>query len=179
MFRPMFRIARPPRRLASDRRGTVTIEMGLVGTLFFLLLLTIIELGYLLFVQSVLSGAARDAARMIRTGQVQGSASPTIAFQTKLCQTISLLVPCNKVVYESFAFSSFGAVALPPPKKDASGNLTSNGFTPGNSGQIVAVRVEYPYTFIVPIVGRYLSQGGSGNMLLSATIVFRNEPFGP
>ncbi|HYM30043.1 MAG TPA: TadE/TadG family type IV pilus assembly protein [Candidatus Cybelea sp.] len=160
------------------RRGGTALEFAMVGPLFLLLLLTVVELGYLLFVQSVLSGASREAARMIRTGQVQSAPDPMTAFQNQLCLTVNLILPCKKVVYEAFVFNSFGSVALPPPKRDGAGNLQSNGFTPGGAGQIVAVRVQYPYTFIVPMVGQYLSPGGLGSMLVSSTIVFRNEPFG-
>ena len=73
------------RRLARNSIGAVAIEMAVIGPLFFLLMLTILDLGLMLANQSLLDGAARDAARLIRTGQVQTATSPITTFQNLLC----------------------------------------------------------------------------------------------
>ena len=64
------------RRLANNRDGTTAVELAFVGPPFLLLLAAIFELGLTLTAQSLLDGAARDAARLIRTGQVQTQGSP-------------------------------------------------------------------------------------------------------
>jgi Flp pilus assembly protein TadG len=64
------------RRLANNRDGTTAVELAFVGPPFLLLLAAIFELGLTLTAQSLLNGAARDAARLIRTGQVQTQGSP-------------------------------------------------------------------------------------------------------
>ncbi len=51
--------------------GATAVEFAIVGSVFLMLLLAIFELGFMVFVQSVLDGSARSAARMIRTGQAQ------------------------------------------------------------------------------------------------------------
>ncbi|MGH6681045.1 MAG: TadE/TadG family type IV pilus assembly protein, partial [Bradyrhizobium sp.] len=76
--------------------GNVAIEMAFVGPPFLLLLLVIIELGLTLATQSVLDGAARDAARLIRTGQVQTQGSPITAFQTLLCSQVGPLISVSQ-----------------------------------------------------------------------------------
>ena len=47
-------------------RGATAVEFAIVGSLFLMLLLAIFELGYMVFVQSVLDSSARTAAKNSR-----------------------------------------------------------------------------------------------------------------
>ena len=80
------------RQLVIDTQGMTAIEMAFVGPPFLLLLGAIFELGLTLTTQSVLDGAARDAARLIRTGQVQSQSSPMTVFQNLLCSEVSSVI---------------------------------------------------------------------------------------
>ncbi len=185
------------RRLVHDQQGITAVEMAFVGPPFLLLLGAIFELGLTLTTQSVLDGAARDAARLIRTGQVQSQSSPITVFQSLLCSEVSSIISAsdcaNKMIYEVQVFSSFGSVSFTPCAQTASqtGSGTVCSFTPGTGGSIVGVQVSYPRPFIIPWVGACLSGGtcwaglgttngtnaGTGNVTLSSTVVFQNEPF--
>src|SRR5690242_7164177 len=103
----MKRQVQPDGRTRRSDAGSVSIEFGLVGTTFFFLVLAIIELGVTLFTQSMLDGAARDSARLVRTGQVQIAASPIGAFKAALCGRMSFLVDCTKLVFDVRTFTSF------------------------------------------------------------------------
>ncbi len=171
--------------------------MAFVGPPFLLLLLAIFELGLTLTTQSLLDGAARDAARLIRTGQVQSQSDPIGTFQNLLCSEMSPLMSVSecdaKVIFEVQVFSSFGSVSLTPCTLNA--NRTGTGtvcqFSPGTGGQIVGVKVSYPRPFIIPWVGKCLSGGscwaglgttqgsnnGTGVATLTTTVVLQNEPF--
>jgi Flp pilus assembly protein TadG len=174
----------------------MAVEMAFVAPPFLLLLLAIFELGLTLTTQSALDGAARDAARLIRTGQVQTQGNPIGTFQNLLCTKMSSLMTiseCNsKVIFAVQVFASFGAVSFTPCTLNA--NQTGNGtvcqFSPGTGGQIVGVQANYPRPFIVPWVGGCLSGGscwaggtttgsgsGTGIAVLTSTVIFRNEPF--
>ena len=185
------------RRIAGNAKGTVAVEMAFVAPPFLLLLLVIVELGLTLATQSVLDGAARSAARLIRTGQVQSQSSPITTFQTLLCSQMGPLITVaqcdSNVIFDVQSFTSFGSVAFTPCTLNA--NQTGGGtlcqFTPGTGGQIVAVRASYTRSFIIPWVGACLSGGscwtgvgtaggsnpGSGGITLTSTVVFQNEPF--
>ena len=106
------------RRLADNRDGTTAVELAFVGPPFLLLLGAIFELGLTLTTQSLLDGAARDAARLIRTGQVQTQGSPIGTFQTLLCSKMSSLMSVSecdsKVIFEVQVFTSFGSVSFTP-----------------------------------------------------------------
>jgi len=67
---------------ALDARGTAAVEFALVGGAFMLMLPASFEFGYMPFVQSVLDNAARDAARLIRTGEAQTSGNASGTAQT-------------------------------------------------------------------------------------------------
>ena len=187
-------------RLAHDQAGTSAVEMAFVGPPFLLLLLAIFELGLTLTTQSLLDGAARDAARLIRTGQVQSQSDPIGTFQTLLCSEMSSLMSVSdcdtKVVFEVQVFSDFGHVSFTPCTRNnnQSGSGTACSFTPGTGGltpSVVGVQASYPRPYIVPWVGACLSGGscwtglgttsgsdsGTGLAMLASTVIFQNEPF--
>ncbi|MGC2204289.1 MAG: TadE/TadG family type IV pilus assembly protein [Stellaceae bacterium] len=184
-------------RLAHDQAGSSAVEMAFVGPPFLLLLLAIFELGLTLTTQSLLDGAARDAARLIRTGQVQTQTSPITTFQNLLCAKMGALMTtsncASKVTFEVQVFTSFGSVSFTPCAFNANqtGTGTACQFSPGTGGQIVGVQASYPRPFIIPWVGRCLSGGacwtgpatasgtgaGASSVTLSSTVIFQNEPF--
>jgi Flp pilus assembly protein TadG len=177
--------------------GSVAIEFAFVAPIFLLLLMVIVELGLTLTTQSLLDGATRDAARLIRTGQVQSQSSPITTFQTLLCSDMSPLMSVanceSNVIFEVQTFSSFGSVSFTPCtlNNNQSGSGTQCSFTPGAASQIVAVRATYTRSFIIPWVGACLSGGscwtgpdsaggsnpGRGGITLTSTVIFQNEPF--
>jgi Flp pilus assembly protein TadG len=185
------------RRLARDSIGAVALEMALIGPLFFLLMLTIVDLGLMLANQSLLDGAARDAARLIRTGQVQTATSPITTFQNLLCSDMGPMMTTAQctanIIFEVQTFTSFGSVSFTPcvrNNNDTSGSGTACTFTPGSGGDIVGVKASYNRPFIVSWVGACLSGGscwtggttggsnpGTGSVSLVSTVIFRNEPF--
>jgi Flp pilus assembly protein TadG len=185
------------RRVAHDQKGVIAVEMAFVGPPFLLVLAAIFELGLTLTSQSLLDGAARDAARLIRTGQVQTQTSAIATFQNLLCSEVSSVMTvseCNsKVIFEVEVFASFGAASFTPCTLNANqtGSGTACQFSPGSGGQIVGVQASYPRPFIIPWVGACLSGGtcwagrgtasgsnpGTGTASLTSTVIFRNEPF--
>jgi Flp pilus assembly protein TadG len=184
-------------QLIHDQEGSTAVEMAFVGPPFLLLLLAIIELGLTLTTQSLLDGAARDAARLIRTGQVQTQTSPIATFQNLLCSEMSSVMTvseCNsKVIFEVQVFASFGAASFTPCTLNANqtGSGTACQFSAGTGGQIVGVQASYPRPFTIAWVGACLSGGscwtgpgatngtnpGTGTITLISTVIFQNEPF--
>ncbi|HTW50930.1 MAG TPA: TadE/TadG family type IV pilus assembly protein [Stellaceae bacterium] len=162
-----------------DASGAAAVEFAIVGSTFMMMLLACFEFGYMLFVQSVLDNAARDAARLIRTGQVQGASNPTSTFQTLLCNEVGSIIGCGNIVYQSQVFNDWSSAQTSlntPPTRDSNGNLISAGFTPGTLSQIVVVTVTYNYPFFTPWIASMLG-GGTDSALLMSTVVFQNEPF--
>jgi Flp pilus assembly protein TadG len=160
-------------------RGATAVEFAIVGPPFLMLLLAVFELGYMVFVQSVLDSSARSAARLIRTGQAQASGNAQTDFQTALCNAVSSLIGCGNLVYQVQEFASWSATQTAlntAPKRDKNGNLISAGFNAGNCGDIVAVQVSYNYQFFTLWIGSQLG-GSTNSAFLMSTVVFQNEPF--
>jgi Flp pilus assembly protein TadG len=156
-------------------KGASAVEFALVAPIFFMMMLGILELGYMVFVQSILDWSARDAARLVRTGQAQQSANALQTFQTRLCADAQPIISCGSLVYQVQVFPSWSGAqngAEQPPKRDKNGHLISAGFTPGAGQQIVVVQVMYNYQFITTLIG-----GPNYSAFLSSTVAFRNEPF--
>ncbi|HUC66433.1 MAG TPA: TadE/TadG family type IV pilus assembly protein [Stellaceae bacterium] len=180
------------RRFGRDERGTTLIEFALVGPMFIFLLLAIIEIGLTMLTQFVLDGAARSAARLVRTGQVQAGGGIT-TFQNQLCSQVEVLLPsCSGVLFEVQQFSNFASINFSPCTSNANATPPGNcPFVPGTGGQVVGVRVSYPRPYIVPWVGECLTTGkcwlglgtsapaasGTYTTNLLSTVVFQNEPF--
>ena len=184
------------RRLAADCGGTSVIEFAMVGPMLLLLMASIIDLGMMLTTQSLLDGAARDAARLIRTGQVQTAGSPITTFRNLLCSGMTPVMSTStcqaSVLFEVQTFSTFGGVSFTPCTQNT--DPAASGYCPFSAGiasQIVGVKVSYARPFIVPWVGACLTNGycwvgmnisggsgsGGGTALLTSTVIFRNEPF--
>ena len=179
-----------------DDRDATLVEFAVVAPPLFLLLLTVLDLGIMLTTQSLLDGAARNAARLVRTGQVQSATSPETTFQNQLCSDMTPIMSTatcqSNIIFEVQTFTDFSSVSFGACTQDS--DSTQSGyctFTPGIASQIVGVQVTYSRPFLVPWVGACLSGGscwfgagttdgtnaGTGTGPLVSTVIFRNEPF--
>ena len=143
-----------------------------------MLTLGAIELAIMYSSASLLEGATNSAARMIRTGQIQQSASadPEQLFRDEICNYAQVLIRCDDVVIEVQRMDSFDDVAAMQPQYDEDGNFTSRGFVAGGSGDRVLVRTSFRYSMITPLVGPLLS-GSDGSIPFMSTIVLQTEPY--
>ncbi len=170
------RVAR--RRLAAqallrDTGGVAAVEFAIAGPVTILLACMAVDMGLALFTQAALDNAARDASRLIMTGQVQMAGGSPTPFTAQLCADVSSLVPCGSVQYDVEAANSFAA--LTTAKVDGNGTLLDPQFVPGAAGQDVMVQVAYYRTPIIPWLSEFL--GGKSGLLLMSTVTFQNEPF--
>lgn len=183
-------------RFARNQRGETMLEFAFVAPMLILLMLTIVDLGIMLTSQSVLNGATQNAARLIRTGQIeatsvscQGASTSIGQFQCALCTQMASVMSysscTSQVLFEVNSYNSctgtcptgsgFGAVSFSACTQNANstGNGTACNFTPGSGTQIVGVRVVYNRSFIVPWVGQCLTLGacwfGTGTRASSGT----------
>lgn len=161
-------------RRLRDRRGTTSIEFAMLALPFFALLIVIIETGYVFLLSFLIEGATADGARQIRTGAVQQSAAPLDQFRTLVCDGVLGLIACDQLQYEVRTFTQFTDVA--PGVNNDPLNPT---FVPGNSGDIVLVRVSYSWNFLTPGLNLILGNTSQApqTVLLAASATFRNEPY--
>lgn len=163
-------------RFRRARDGVTAIEAALVMPVFLLAAFGIIEVAMLYFVAATLEGQVGQASRQIRTGNVQQSGDPQQAFRDLLCGNLGGLISCDDVVVDVRKYANFGAVTY-PTYYDEDGEDQGAQFTPGAPGDIVVVRVAYRWRLLTPLLGHVLGDGGGSSKLLTASAVFRNEPY--
>jgi Flp pilus assembly protein TadG len=67
------RITARAARFARDRKGATAVEFAFVAAPFFLLVFAILEIALIFFASAIIEEAVADAARDIRTGELQSS----------------------------------------------------------------------------------------------------------
>ena len=160
-------------RFLSARGGVTLVEFALVAPLFLLLTFAIVDNGLVLFTQSILDNATREAARQIRIGKSDGDGTGNGAFKTALCNNLGNYIPCASVQWKVQSAASFST--LTAVGGNGNGQLASTGFQPGSPQSFVLVQVGYTQRYFIPILNHIA--GATGNLLLISSVAFQNEHY--
>jgi len=169
------------RRFTKSDRGVTAIEFAMVAGPFLYLLCAIFETGLMLFSEYIIENGVSQAARMIRTGEVQINGVSKTQFKTIICGKLAAFLDCQDKLYVDIRnFTDFSAVAL--PQAIANGKLTNDvtknaQFCPGAQMRVAVVRTYYEWKLFTPGI-TLLANIGTDKRLLTAGAAFRNEPFG-
>lgn len=168
------------RRFRRNRAGSAAVEFALVAPVFIALLFAILESALMFFASQILETVAQNSARLIMTGQAQSSANTTAALflQNMVCPQIPAVLTCSNLSIDVESYSAFTNVTY-SSQIDANGNfITTNlQFTPGGPGDIVVMRLFYPWQLFVTGLGYNISNMTGSQRLLTATAAFQNEPY--
>jgi len=163
------------------REGVAAIEFAIVSLPFLALLLSMLEIGILVMASTAIEAATTNAARQIRTGQLQQTGANNAAgFRSLVCGDMSWIssADCNaNLSVDVRTFSSFSAVNVTPPISGNAIDTTQLTFSDGAPCDIVLVRVFYPWTLITPLLEPGLPNLGPNQRLLTTAIAFRNEDY--
>jgi Flp pilus assembly protein TadG len=163
------------RRFARQRDGSAAVEFSLVAMPFLALLFAIIETAMVFFAGQTMEAAVADSARLIMTGQAEKFSASD--FKTQVCNRIYGLFDCAGQMYVSVkAYSSFTSINTTPPVTNKVFNTTMP-YDKANVGDIVVVSLYYQWPIYVSLLGNNLDNLNGGNRLLTATSVFRVEPY--
>jgi len=168
-------------RFVGAQGGAAAVEFALVATPFFLLLFGIIELAFIFLVSSSLENATAQAARTIRTGELQsGGAANASAFKAAVCTKFGWLQSdCTaNLSVDVRTYATFASVTAPQPVSNGTFNEGALTFAPGGPNDIVVVRTYYRWPLIAPMISQAMQQLNGGKALLTSTAAFRNEPYG-
>ena len=158
--------------------GSMAIEFAMLAMPFIYLMLGTIEVGLMFAANSVLDNATIDAARLVRTGQVQqASGQPVDLFKAKLCAKASVMMNCSKLKFEVIEMDKFADFNNYKPTFDKTGNLQSKGFNPGGVNTVNLIRVVYNYPLITPLIADLLADGPNRTRQMISTIVLETEPY--
>jgi Flp pilus assembly protein TadG len=165
------------RRFVRRQDGAAAVEFALVAAPFLALTFAILETAFVFFAGQTLEAAVADSARLIMTGQAQSSGFSQAQFKAAVCARIYGLFDCTNSLYVNVqTYSSFSSVNTALPISNGQFNSTMN-YNPGDVGNIVVVSLYYQWPIYVTMYGNNLGNLTNGSRLLSATSVFRVEPY--
>lgn len=161
-----------------NKDGATAIEFAFLFMPYLLLSLGIIEMSMMFASESLLEGATTQAARTVKTGQLQQSGVGDVEgeFRKTLCAAAPVLIKCEEIVIEARVMDSFSDFDDMLPTFDEDGNMVSSGFDPGASSGRVLIRASYNYQAFTPLVGEML-WGTDRRRLFISTIVMQIEPY--
>jgi Flp pilus assembly protein TadG len=84
------------RRYRRSQSGVTAIEFAIVAPPFFMLLMAIFEVGIMLFSEYVIEHGVGQAARMIRTGEVQLQPMSDAEFKELVCGKLATFLDCEE-----------------------------------------------------------------------------------
>jgi Flp pilus assembly protein TadG len=168
----------PLRRFARAKRGSVAIEFPFVLVPFLAFFYAIVETAMVFFSTQVLETGVQNAARLVLTGQAQGSGYNQATFKTAVCAKVTGWLDCsNKMYVDVRTFSDFSSVSMTSPV-NADGTINNNFvYQPGGPGDIVVVRLIYPFPIAMRLWNPNLANMAGNNRLVIATAAFKNEPY--
>jgi len=177
MMKAFFRYC-AARRLIKDRKGAAAVEFALIATPFFMLIMATLEVALYFIGATMIENSLSQAARGIRTGVVQASGQDLTDFRDTVCQQIDAIADCSRLYLDVRTFDSFGDSDFTDPL-DSNGELEDDSFRfdPGGASEVVVVRAFYEWQLFVPGALSGMSNMSGNKRLISATTVFRNEPF--
>ncbi len=165
-----------------SERAATAVEFALIALPFLMLLIGIIEVGLVFMVAMALESATDVAARQIRIGALQNqtTAATAATFKTLVCNNMVWLsgACAANLEVDVRTFTQFQSVALPNPV--SSGALLPQSqlqFSLGGPGSIVLVRAYLPWTLMSPVLDQMAAQTSTGQIILTSTTTFRNEPY--
>ncbi len=167
------------RRFRRSDEGASAVEFALIAAPFFIILFGLLEVCMIFIISTTLEHGVAEAARQIRTGQIQESGSGEAEFKQLVCDNTFGLLDCtSRLKVDVKVFDNFAAADDSDPLQDGEVDDGSLEFDPGGGDDIVLARVLYEWELITPVLSAPLSNMNGNKRLLRATLAFRNEPFG-
>ncbi|WP_218048612.1 TadE/TadG family type IV pilus assembly protein [Curvivirga aplysinae] len=183
------------KKFKADEKGVFSVEFALVLPFLLVLMFGTIEVGLVMFTQSLMEGALRDASRHGITGQeADADARLEAIIQIIEDKTIGL-VDMDTAQIDILTYESFGQIGEGEAYIDGDGNgqydlgetytdENDNGIWdsdvgnagPGDAGDVVLYRIRYDWPIIAGYAKNFLGND-DGKLPLSASVAVRNEPW--
>ena len=157
--------ARGVARFRRAHDGATAVEFAMVFPLFIATLVAIFEVCIFLFAQQMLQTVAVDVGRLLMTGQGMTQSE----FTTTFCPKLQPIFTCASIGVDVQSYNSYGSAVTSCP---ASGYAPS--INPGTPGQIVIIRLIYPWTVYSALGFSMTNFLGCSNML--GVTAIRVEP---
>jgi Flp pilus assembly protein TadG len=168
--------ARPIVRFVKNRDGASALEFAMIAPVLFTLFLGMFDSAFMMMRDHILSAAADDASRIMRTGQYLNASDPEQAFRDAVCARTINLMPCEDIYYDVRTFDNFQSVSMDAAQLGPNGEPTNFDFEPGGPTSVMAVRLLYNNEFATPFLNEVFGVPNTG-LPLTATVIVRGEPW--
>jgi len=167
------------RSVVSDQSGATAIEFALIAPLFFAIIFSTFEAGWMVIEATMLDRAVDLAVRDIRIGSTTAAKNQD-QIKAAVCKQAFMLPGCDSsIVVEMTDISSGTLPSSDTPCVDRGSKVSPVvAFSPGQRGSIMYVRACFTTDPITPLLGLALSvpKDGKGGYFLSSSSAFVNEP---
>ncbi len=180
-----------------DENGATAVEFAIVSTVFFMMMMGIVEYGLFTMSQVAIESAVTQAGRSAAIGS---TTAPDRALQVSalIQQKTGGLINASSVSVTAAKVSDGGTLTpdlcmngpngtattgnCPPGTQFVEvngmmgyqGNATMNNTSLGAPGDLIEVRASYPWHVLFPILGQFF--GTNGVVLITSSTVVKNEP---
>jgi len=181
-------------RLLRCARGVSTIEFAVAAPTLFLVATMLIEFAMMMFVQALLEGGLREAARFGVTGYTPAGVTREDQIRQTVASNMAGLVDMSTASVSELIYPSFSDVGKPEPFSDVNGNgaydsgepfsdINGNGVWDADMGaagaggpsDIVLYTVAVDWRPMTPLVAPLF--GSDGKIRMKASVAVRNEPY--
>ncbi len=167
------------RPVAEDSRGSAALEFALVAFPLIFLIFSCIELAMIVLLSVTLDNATDIAARQIRTGITTQANSTVDTFRKQVCDNMGWLAatcPTNLHI-DVQTYTSFASVPTTDLIVAGQFDTTNFRYQIGTGSKIQLVRAYYEWPMFTPLLQAGLQTLSNNDAVVSAKVVFRNEPF--
>lgn len=168
-------------RFLPNRRGSVSIEFGMLAVPFVMLIMAIVETSISFAAQQIMANAADDLARELRTGRLKPADATATVVRQRICDQMAMITnsTCPGLFIDLKSYTTFAAAAAVTTKFTADNDLNTDGFTvaPGGAETKNMLRVYYKWPVMLDLMRKSMSNLKGGNTLLMTVTTWQNEPF--
>jgi Flp pilus assembly protein TadG len=168
------------RRYLKDTRGAAALEFALVAGPLIFLICACIELALVILLSVTLDNATETASRTIRTGITTQTNTSQEEFKQLVCNNMGWLSSScmSSLNIDVQTYDSFALAATPNDPLDGDEIVASQFFYNISTGsKIQMVRAYYEWPLFTPMLESGFRKLSNNDIVISATVVFRNEPF--
>lgn len=153
------------RLLLKQNKGVASIEFAIIAPILFMLLLTVIELGILMYASSLLDTLTHQAARFGKTGFSYSGLVSREQFITDFIKDNGApLLDRNSIVIAPVSYVNIQSAGL--------NGVSAPSYGGGND--TIAYRVSYPWPVMTPFMKIFTP---TGFITLTSTTLVKNEGF--
>jgi Flp pilus assembly protein TadG len=165
------------RRFLERSDGAAATEFALLILPFAYLIFAILNVSLTYFVDTSLDAALHKAARKVRVGYADTNAWTISQFKADICASLLLSFKCSSsLVVRAVVVTDMSSVSYASPTLNGNLNV-SDTYSTGSAGDYVLIQAYLPWKPVLAFYNFSSARLSDGTYILSASDLFKNEPY--